>query len=111
VHANYVAELPLEKQREETLFWEHLSDRLPEPHFSGKHVFCGHTPQPDGNIGIYGHLTCLDTGCFAGYWLSAMDAVSGETWRVSKQGHLRKNWKIIKKIWRRCRKTIGRYRS
>lgn len=99
VHANYLADLPLEQQPEATLFWEHLSDRIPDPHISGKHVFLGHSPQPHGRIGYFDHFTCLDTGCFAGYWLSAVDVDSGEVWQVSRQGHLRENWRIFRRIW------------
>lgn len=98
VHANYLAELPLAEQPEEALYWEHLSDRIPEPHSSGKHVFLGHTPQPLGKVGYFGHFTCLDTGCFANYWLSAVDIDSGEVWQVSKQGHLRERWRVFKRL-------------
>ncbi|MCA9126600.1 MAG: serine/threonine protein phosphatase [Planctomycetales bacterium] len=111
VHANYIAELPMHQQPEMSLFWEHLSDRLPTPHFSGKHVFCGHTPQFNGSIGWYGHFTCLDTGCFAGNWLSAIDVNTLETWQVSKHGHVRENWREIKRIARKLRDIWGQFRS
>ncbi len=103
VHANYLHDLPLAEQPEQSLFWEHLSDRIPEPHYSGKHVFLGHSPQPHGKIGAYGHFTCLDTGCFADYWLSAVDVESGQSWQVSKQGHLRENWRLVRQFWLRIR--------
>lgn len=99
VHANYLADLALADQPEETLFWEHLSDRIPQPHVSGKHVFCGHTPQPRGKIGYFDYFTCLDTGCFAGYWLSAIDVNSGETWQFSLQGHRFERWKTLRRAW------------
>ena len=89
VHANYLPELPLAAQPEHNLFWEHLTHRLPQRHASGKPAFCGHTPQRDGNIGFYDHLTCLDTYCFGGLWLSALDVHSGQVWQVSREGHLR----------------------
>ena len=111
VHANYVAHLPLAEQPEETLFWEHLTSRVPPPHASGKHVICGHTPQPDGRIRYYGHLTCLDTYCFGGLWLSALDIQSGETWQVSRHGHLRENWRWVRLIWRRIQRLTGRQRA
>ncbi len=111
VHANYLADLPLEEQPEDTLFWEHLSDRLPLPHFSGKHVFCGHSPQLRGNIGHYGYFTCLDTYCFGGRWLSAMDVHSKETWQVSREGHLRQDWKLVKKVWAKWRDSFGNSHS
>ncbi|MCR9293317.1 MAG: serine/threonine protein phosphatase [bacterium] len=98
VHANYLAELPMCEQPEHALYWEHLSERVPDPHFSGKHVWLGHTPQVRGNIGSFGHFTCLDTGCVGGYWLSAVDVGSGETWQVSKLGHLRNDWRVLKKL-------------
>ncbi len=102
LHANYIADLPLASQPEEALFWEHLTDRLPAPHASGKHVFCGHTPQRDGNIAYLNHLTCLDTYCFGGLWLSAVDIESGETWQVSREGHVRQNWYVAKQLWGKC---------
>ncbi|HBE69236.1 MAG TPA: serine/threonine protein phosphatase, partial [Planctomycetaceae bacterium] len=82
VHANFHADIPLRRQPEESLFWEHLSDRVPDPHFSGKHVILGHTPQQNGNIGWYGHFTCIDTGCFAGGFLTALDVDSLEYWQA-----------------------------
>lgn len=104
VHANYLPDLPLDVQPEAALYWEHLSDRVPDPHFSGKHVYLGHSPQVRGEIGYYGHFTCLDTGCFAGYWLSALDVDTGESWQVSKQGHIRENWRFFRRIWFSFRK-------
>lgn len=89
-------------QPEEALILEHLTDRLPAPHASGKHVFCGHTPQRDGNIAYLNHLTCLDTYCFGGLWLSAVDIESGETWQVSREGHVRQNWYVAKQLWGKC---------
>ncbi len=106
VHANYLADLTLEEQPDQALFWEHLGDRLPLPHCSGKHVYCGHTPQLRGNIGHFGYFTCLDTYCFGGLWLSAIDIESRETWQVSREGHLRQDWRLVKKIWAKWRMLI-----
>jgi len=103
LHGNYVAELELAEQPEDILFWEHLSDRLPGPHVSGKHVYCGHTPQRDGKIGFFEYLTCLDTCCFAGLWLSAIDIDSKEMWQVSREGHLRQDWRMVKQLWAKGR--------
>lgn len=99
VHANYSAHLPMAEQPEQALFWDHLTDYLPAPHYSGKHVFLGHTPQSNGEVAIYRHLTCLDTGCFGGNWLTAMDVNSREYWQVSREGHLRQNWRWLKSWW------------
>ena len=108
VHANYIPEAELIDQPELALFWEHLLDRFPGPHHSGKHVICGHTPQPGGKIGYYQHLTCIDTCCFGGYWLSALDVDSGEVWQVSREGHLRENWRLIKRIRRILKRLADR---
>jgi len=88
VHANYLPELPLEKQPEEVLYWRHLTDYLPDIHRSGKHAFCGHTPQKNGKIGYLGHLTCLDTGCVLGNFLTAMSVEDGKIWQSDKMGRL-----------------------
>ncbi len=111
VHANYLENLPLADQPEESLFWEHLSDRVPQRHFSGKHVFCGHSPQSRGKIGNYGHFTCLDTGCVAGYWLTAVDIHSQELWQVSREGHPRGHWRLLRKAWNTGKNTWRRFRS
>ncbi len=107
VHANYLADLPLNEQPEQTLFWEHLTDRVPQPHYSGKHVYLGHTPQPGGNVGYYQYFTCLDTCCFGGYWLTAMDLESGEVWQFSREGHFRENWRFFKKLWAKLHNSRG----
>jgi serine/threonine protein phosphatase 1 len=100
VHANYKADLPMDQQTEASLFWDHLTDYVPEPHVSGKHVVLGHTPQNRGEVGWFGHFTCLDTGCVGGSWLTALDVDSLETWQVSIQGHPREHWKAVKKVSR-----------
>lgn len=90
LHANYEAELPLEQQPEELLFWRHLSDSMPPAHFSGKHVYCGHTPQTSGEIADFGHLACLDTGCVMGLYLTALEIGAGKIWQSDKMGRLRR---------------------
>jgi serine/threonine protein phosphatase 1 len=101
VHANYDPLLPMDEQIEQVLFWEHLTVRIPGPHFSGKHAFLGHTPQPGGKIGYFPHFTCIDTCCFGGYWLTALEVETGEIWQFSREGHLRDNWRTLRKFWRR----------
>jgi serine/threonine protein phosphatase 1 len=89
VHANYHADLPLEQQDVETLRWLSLRDYMPPRHMSGKTAIVGHTPQPGHEILDVGHLTCLDTGCYAGGWLTAMDVDSRQVWQVDERGVLR----------------------
>jgi serine/threonine protein phosphatase 1 len=89
VHANYTSELPLEKQPDYTLFWEHLTVHLPAPHVSGKKAIVGHTPQRDGNVFAMPHLICLDTYCYGGKYLTALDLDSGTIWQADNRGQLR----------------------
>lgn len=89
VHANYHANQPLEEQSDEMLLWQHLSWAVPEPHRSGKRVIVGHTPQRTGKILDLGHLLCIDTACFAGGWLTALDVDSGQSWQANQTGETR----------------------
>lgn len=90
VHANYVPDLPLAKQPADVLYWEHLDPtRLPRPHVSGRTAVVGHTPQKNHNILDEGYLICLDTGCYAGGWLTALDLRSRTCWQADKDGNLR----------------------
>lgn len=89
VHANYEPHLPLAEQNEYTLFWKHLSLGIPPRHFSGKTAVVGHTPQRDGLILNAGHVICLDTACFGGGWLTALDVNSGRLWQANEEGTLR----------------------
>lgn len=108
VHANYDATLPLSSQTEQMLYWEHLGDKLPSPHISGKHVYLGHTPQANFEIGNFGHFTCIDTYCFGGGWLSAIDVESGEIWQVSQNGQPRKKVGLSKVLWRNIAALLGK---
>ena len=89
LHANYDFRLELEKQPEHFLFWEHVSYNPPQPHKSGKTAIVGHTPQPTGEILDLGHLICIDTYCFGGAWLTALDVQSGRLWQANQDGDLR----------------------
>ena len=89
MHANYVAELELNEQPEHILFWTHVSSVLPPRHRSGKIAVVGHTPQVEGTILDLGHLICIDTCCFAGGWLTALDTTTGRIWQSDQWGQLR----------------------
>ena len=89
LHAGYAASLPLAEQPDGLLLWEHLSDPPPEPHCSGKTAVVGHTPQMDGEILDMGHLICIDTFCFGGGWLTALDVQSGQAWQADGLGKMR----------------------
>jgi serine/threonine protein phosphatase 1 len=36
-----------------------------------------------------GHLICIDTYCFGGGWLTALDVHTLEAWQTNKHGELR----------------------
>ncbi|MEC7566598.1 MAG: metallophosphoesterase family protein [Planctomycetota bacterium] len=85
VHANYLPGKPLDEQEDQVLYWTHLLDFRPGPHCSGKRVIVGHTPQTNGNILDFGHMVCIDTYCFGGGKLTAMDVQSNEIWQTSEK--------------------------
>jgi len=89
VHANYVPDLPLDRQPEDMLFWTHLHTSPPQPHRSGKTAVVGHTPQFSGNVLDLGYLKCIDTFCFGTGWLTALDVDSGQIWQATQRGDLR----------------------
>jgi serine/threonine protein phosphatase 1 len=88
VHANYTPAAPLTEQPDFTMYWEHLDTYFPEPHFSGKTAIVGHTPQRGGKVLVTEHLICLDTHCYGGGLLTALDLDTGELWQASPEGKL-----------------------
>jgi serine/threonine protein phosphatase 1 len=90
VHANYDPITPLAELPAEILYWEHLGPSPPGPHINDKTAFCGHTPQLWGKIADYGHLVCIDTYCFGGGWLTALEVENRQIWQTNRRGRLRK---------------------
>ena len=90
VHANYDASLPLAQQPDLLLLWQHVAESLPGRHCSGKTAVVGHTPQGSGEILDLGYLICIDTYCFGGGWLTALDVESGQVWQANCDGVLRR---------------------
>lgn len=89
VHANYDPQLALAQQPRQLLRWQKLTDSTPAPHLSGKRAVVGHTHDRGGEIFDIGHLICLDTYCYGGGWLTALDMNSGEIWQSNMAGELR----------------------
>jgi serine/threonine protein phosphatase 1 len=89
VHANYNPRLPLDQQPIQTLRWLKLSQNVPGPHANGKVAVVGHTHDKGGEIFSVGHLICLDTYCYGGGWLTAMDMQTRQLWQASPDGRLR----------------------
>ena len=89
VHANYNPKLPLDKQTAHSLRWQKLSEVVPGPHMSGKLAVVGHTHDRGGEIFMVRHLVCLDTFCYGGGWLTAMEFPSRKLWQADQEGKLR----------------------
>jgi serine/threonine protein phosphatase 1 len=91
VHASFEENLPLADQPDDVLFWQHIGDYPPQQHESGKIAIVGHTPQFDGEILSFDHLKVLDTFCYGGQWLSAMEVTTGKIWQANNAGELRED--------------------
>lgn len=89
IHANYDADLPLDKQSEYLALWQHCDPLVPGPHISGKTAIVGHTAQRSGQIFDRGHLVCIDTYCHGGGWLTALEVNTRECWQADREGRLR----------------------
>ena len=90
-HAAYDPDVELEHQNPEMLRWYSLNDGLPARHLSGKTAVVGHTAARDGEIMDVGHLLCIDTYCYGGGWLTAIDLNSRQVWQASEEGILRRS--------------------
>ena len=88
-HAAYDPDTPLENQPTDLLRWHSLRDGIPGPHQNGKTAVVGHTANHSGEIVDVGHLICLDTYCYGGGWLTAMEMKSRAVWQASESGALR----------------------
>ena len=90
VHANYSAGTPLDKQQDYVLLWEHLTSHMPKKHMSGKKAIVGHTPQKDGEVLLVkDYLVCIDTYCYGGGWLTALNTGTQTIIQADEKGNLR----------------------
>jgi serine/threonine protein phosphatase 1 len=89
IHGGYEPERPLSEQHWPLLRWHTLRDHVPGPHISGKTAVVGHTSLKDGEVLDLGHLICIDTYCWGGGWLTALDAGTGRVWQADREGRLR----------------------
>lgn len=90
VHANYIHDVPLAELDAEVLRWQSLMISMPGPHQNGKVAVLGHTPDKHGEIMDVGYLKCIDTYCYGGQWLTALDVVSGAVWQANERGEVRR---------------------
>ncbi len=80
----------MQDQPDEMLRWESLRETTPGPHDSGKTAILGHTAQQGGEVLDLGHLKWIDTFCYGGGWLTAMDVMTEEVWQADRDGKLRR---------------------
>jgi serine/threonine protein phosphatase 1 len=90
VHANYDPDLPLNRFSPSQLRWDLLKPAELRPHFSGKTVVVGHTPQVTGEVLDLGFLLGIDTDCVGGGWLTAMDVTTGEVVQANQRVEVRR---------------------
>jgi serine/threonine protein phosphatase 1 len=89
VHGAYSPDLPLSGQRWNVWRWHSLRTSIPEPHISGKIAVVGHSSQKTGEILDVGHLICIDTYCYGGGWLTALEPATGRVWQADRAGPMR----------------------
>ncbi len=89
VHAQYDPDSPMAEQSPHRRRWDSIRDGIPDSHISGKRAIVGHSSQKSGEILDVGHLVCIDTFCYGGGWLTALDVDTGETWQFDRDGRAR----------------------
>jgi serine/threonine protein phosphatase 1 len=88
-HANCDPALPMDRQPSLKLRWEFLDVPRQQPHFSGKTVIVGHTPQTSGEVLNLDFLCCIDTDCSRGGWLTALNVGNGDLIQANEKGEVR----------------------
>lgn len=89
VHAGVDPDLPMENQREQTLYWQGYNDAFPG-HRSGKLVICGHELQLSGCPATNGKSICIDTGAWYNGWLTCLDPDRNSVWQANELGETRR---------------------
>lgn len=87
VHANLEPDTPLAEQSDLYLFWEFMN--APVRHESGKVAVCGHSSQRSGVPKAWPTTYCLDTGAYAGGWLTCLDVHAQKYWQANLRGETR----------------------
>ena len=88
VHANFDPNLELADQSDDMLRWVKLTQYLPDRHFNGKRAIVGHTHNRQGEIVAMPHLVCIDTYCYGGGLLTALDTTNDVVWQAKRNGTL-----------------------
>lgn len=83
-----VSKKPSELQEPRWLMWGNFSTI--EAHPSGNRIIVGHSAQRSGLPLDKGFVVCIDTYCYGGGWLSALDVESNEVFQANQIGESRK---------------------
>jgi serine/threonine protein phosphatase 1 len=89
VHASYEPNKSISEQSNWVIQWEFVKPDRMRPHFSGKIVFAGHTPQTSGEILDLGFLKVIDTDCSRQGWLTACEVFSGKVIQTNQSANVR----------------------
>jgi serine/threonine protein phosphatase 1 len=90
VHASYDPNKPMSEHSSWILQWEFVRPEKMRPHYSGKTVVAGHTPQTSGVPLDLGFLKVIDTDCSRGGWLTALDVLGGEIFQANQSADSRR---------------------
>jgi serine/threonine protein phosphatase 1 len=85
-HAQVAPDVPMPEQDPLWLFWESLTG--PVAHVSGKTLICGHTSQKSGKVLDLGTTICIDTYCYGGGNLTALDVNTRHVWQADILGRV-----------------------
>lgn len=89
IHAGFFHDQPWDRQSNLVLRWRATMRGITQPHMSGKTVICGHTAQKSGEILELDRVRCIDTNCFRGGWLTAVDVTTNQIWQIDRLGRIR----------------------
>ncbi len=95
-HACYLPHWPLAYTPRDVLLWQSADPADLKPHTSGQPVILGHTPQPDGDILDLGYAVLIDTDCWAGGWLTALEVGGDRVLQANQRGRLRRRERFVR---------------
>ena len=91
-HAGFKPDKPMEEQEHDVLIWDKVFSTFDYPkHVSGKKGFIGHTAQKNGKLLVKDAFTCIDTCCYCGNWLTAINVDTGELIQANPDGSIHQN--------------------
>ena len=95
-HACYLPHWPLAYTPRDVLLWQSADPGDLKPHCSGQPVVLGHTPQPDGDILDLGYAVLIDTDCWAGGWLTALEVGGDRVVQANRKGRVRRRARYVR---------------